>query len=153
MKKLLVSLTVLALGLVGLAEAKSRTVGSPKHATGVALQTADYGGFDISTSVTSATHSTATLHIGNSSTGPGGSGVFAGVIFSESSTGAQEYIEVFDSSVTLNASNSLIARIYNVEGSTKGFVGPKYPIRFKNGLIWKPSVATYDIITVLYNQD
>lgn len=156
MRKILTSFLVLMLAGVGLALAKSRVVGSPKATTGESLQTADYGGVDVATCAFSSNFTTATLS-------GLASGVFHGVQFSSGNIGSYDFVDVFDGSTTLN--RTLIGRFYNVNGSSattisgsnnaaaSGFSGPKYPIRFKGGLIFKPNTATYNMIGVLYNQD
>lgn len=167
MRSLFITL-ILTFTMVGMMEAKSRTVGSPKATTGMALHSADYGGVDVSTGAFAIGHVTATLTMPGSTSpvtaGPGGSGVFHGIMFS---TGRIEhYVDVWDSSVThLTTSGGHIARIYNVANSTmgratltSGFSGPLYPMRFKRGLIWRSDKATgvdelYNIISVLFNQD
>lgn len=155
MKKLLVSVSILTLAMVGLAEAGSRMVGSPKATTGEALHTADYGGVDISTGAFVVGHVTATINGTNLS----GSGAFHGVLFSSGIN--TDFVDIYDSSAThLTTSFGHIARIYNISSSTagvgslsSGLVGLEYPIRFKRGLIWQPSNSNYNIISVLYNQD
>lgn len=162
--KLFLSL-LLTVGLVGLANAFDYKVGAPRDQSGVVLQHTDYGGVSISTrSASDVGLTTATLS--NGFGGPGGSGVFYGVQFASATAGSYEFVDVYDSSVTIGATNRLIARIYNVNGSTvntvggtnnaaaSGFSGPKYPIRFNNGLIWTPGTSGTDIIMgVLFNQD
>lgn len=116
-----------------------------------ALATADYGGVDISTSRFSASHATVTLT---------GRGVVYGAFFSSGAATDFDFVDVYDATATIVSANFHIARFYNVENTTSattstalGFSGPPRPIRFNRGLIWKPSVATYNVITLHFYKE
>jgi len=117
---------------------------------------ASYYGVDYSTSVFSNTFTTVTSQGEAYSMGPIR---FYGITFS---TGlATDFVDVFDSTSVLN-NGSAIMRMYNVTNTTAAVVGgmiasgfaspgpPGIPIRFKRGIIFRPSVATYNSITVYY---
>lgn len=102
--------------------------------------------------------------------------VVYGVMFSTGDCGAANFVDVYESTsiatVTQGAAaDSAVtgviraARFYNVYGSTftgtgainqtcSGFSGAPYPIRVKSRLWFKPNVATYNMINLLYwNQE
>ena len=153
MKKVFLSL-VLLLGVVGLASASERVYSSPSDANGVHLQRSDYGGYDYSISTFSAQASTACVVC---------QGVFTGVNFTTSVVGAMDFVDVFDATSTDKAvlnSPAYIGRVYNTAFSTgfattqaniySGFASFGRPAHFKNGLIVKPNVATYNVITTIF---
>lgn len=148
MKKALFSL-VLILGLAGLSEAKdARVYGVPSAPDGTRLQSSEYGGVTYATSVFSSQMSTGCIVC---------EGAFMGVIFSTGAAAAYDFVDVYDATSTDKATTgTLMTRLYNVNGSTTsgiavgGFSGPRYPIHFYNGVLVKPSVATYNVITTLF---
>ncbi len=112
----------------------------------------NYGGVKISTIGAFLTdHTTVTL---------GGSGVVYGVLWSTGNTTDNDFVEVWDATSTDVTGDSSVFRIYNVANAVSsstvnipvaaGFSGTGYPIRFNNGLIWKPSSAEYNSISLLY---
>lgn len=135
-----------------------------------ALATADYGGTMYSTncvfpnSAAGVNFSTAVIP-GLNDRSNSVRGVFYGVMFSSGSAGSYDFVDVFDSSSSDRAKvDGAIVRLYNTNGSSttwtsavagaaSGFSGPPKPIRFNKGLIIRASVATYNLITVLFQKD
>ena len=115
----------------------------------------DYGGTKYSTGQ-SLSESPAVIHT-TASVGPC---VFQNVIFSSSAIGSYDFVQIWDSSSTFNLSSAASFRFFNTGGSTatvnantyaaSGDAGPRYPIRMKKGLIWRPSVNTYNSIAVQF---
>lgn len=126
--------------------------GVPYDQTGNTLQDADYGGFDVSTAAFSTSFTTITLN---------GRGIVTNVLFSTGNATALDFVDIFDSTAVITTpSNQRIARIYNIENSTGSAIvgsGPsvlnRTPIRFKRGCIWQASVATYNLITVIFYKE
>ena len=117
-----------------------------------ALATADYGGVDVATAAFSSNFSTAAIDA---------QGVFYGVCWSSGALSAFDFVDVFDASntVTANANSQLMIRVYNTSLSTSPTVGLAIagcvptaikPMRYHLGLIFKPNVATYNMINVLH---
>jgi hypothetical protein len=111
----------------------------------------NYGGVDYSTSAFNVRHVTAAVT----------PCIFYGVQFSSGSISALDFVDVWDSTSvagTLGTLTTVPQRIYNVIGSTTtgpganlngagtGFIGPRFPVRMKYGIVWRPSVATYNSI-------
>lgn len=160
MKKVLMAAAVMLFGYA-LAHAGDGTLygvprGGPQN-----LATADYGGVDYATAAFSANMTTVT-YFNTTTSRPSAAGVFYGVMFTSGSTAAYDFVDVWDSTnATTALLQSPITRIYNVNGSTgnagtafalSGFNGPPKPIRFKQGLLFRASVATYNMITVLFQK-
>jgi hypothetical protein len=105
---------------------------------------------EISSSSFSANHTTVTLS---------GSGKWHGAFYSTGSV--FDYVDIWDATATLVLSNHTPTRIYNdrvistatVSTLGQGFSGPAKPIKYKNGLIWKPNVATFNNIHLLHKPD
>lgn len=119
-----------------------------------AVQQADinYGGVNYATSVFTAEYATAALD----------ASTLYGVLFS--SGASSEFVDVWDSTSAERVSTLKLAtqRLYNVNATTaassalagSGFSGPKYPVRMKRGILFKPSVATFNsIILYFWKQD
>ena len=157
MKKYFLSFAVL-LGMVGLLKAEQ--LYSPSDQTGNVLNTADYTGYSYSTGAFTSTHVTAAIPL-QGLTGPQvAPGVFVGVIFSSGVSEVTNFVDVFDSTDT-RLNTAAICRLYNINGSTSPLMGgiaagpvtpPTGPIHFKNGLIWRAGVATYNNITVIFRK-
>lgn len=155
--KVLLFAAIFAAGLVATSEA-GETVAVPAARQSYALATADYGGTFISTSQFSLNMTTVTCR---NTAAQGCSGVFYGAIFSSGSP--TDFISVFDATSTAQALlQGEIARIYNINGSTvgagvpgiaAGFSGPPKPIRYVEGLLWRPNTNAYNIIGVQFYQD
>lgn len=144
MSKFFVSLLCI-LGLYVYLSAEQRVV--PTAQTGEALQFSDYGGYEVSTRAFTTTTATAAT--------AGSRGVAAYVVFSSGST--TEFVDLYFSSETMTLART-DARIYNVANSTDSTLGgqgmgrtPVGPMRFRNGLFWKASVATFNMINVLFD--
>ena len=113
----------------------------------------DYGGTKYSTGNFAVTHITATVSPG---------AVIQGVHFSSGNAGAYDFVDIWDATTVLNSNSYPTLRIYNLEGSTStgvagnsvvaGSSGPRYPVRFKKGVIWKPSVSSYNSLLLQYWQ-
>ena len=127
-----------------------------------ALATADYGGVLYSTNAfgpvvvnTGVNSTTACITAANFAC----HGVFYGVIFSTGDT--SNFVDVFDSTSTdAGVRQGAIVRLFNVNASTggvgafaAGFSGVPKPIRFSEGLIVRPNVATLNSVTTLYSQE
>ena len=153
MKKLAL---IAALMLSCLAKSDARDV--PGDMTNVFM-----GGVDYATSSFSAEIATVTVLFSTQTVDIRGIRTVYGVNFSTGNCGSGDYVDVWDvgsaaSAVSLAIKPTL--RLYNVNGSTNvstgnaspcsGFSGPKYPLRFTQGLFWKPSVNTYNSIQLLY---
>lgn len=134
------------------------TVRTPIADNPQGLITADYGGVDYSTGAFTSNAVTATLVLNSGYA----QGVFYGVLFSTGDL--TDYVDVYDStSSNLIGGGAHIARLYNVARSSNvtgvystvasGESGPRRPIRFKRGLIWKASSASYNMITVLFYKE
>lgn len=144
MKKYFLTAAVMLAGLVALnADTFKTPRGEPQ-----ALFTADYGGVNVATAAFTNAMSTVCYVC---------KGVYYGVMFSTSATPATfDFVDVFDATSAVTAvAIGAYSRDYNVYGSTglgitSGFSGPPKPIRFYNGLFFKPNVATYNNIRVLY---
>ena len=154
-KYILTALFVLSLSAVSFAGGESRSTprGDPQ-----ALATADYGGVDYATAAFSSDFTTAT-YLSTQTSIPSAQGVFYGVIFSSGRADAYDFVDVFDATCTLTRVAAFV-RLYNVAGATtttslanSGFSGPPKPIRFRSGLIFKASVATYNMITGLFYKE
>ena len=154
MKKLLLTALVMLSGLA-IVRAGGPLYNSPRG-DNQALATADYGGYNVSTAAFSAAYTTACIPC---------NGVFGGVVFSSGNLASYDWVDVFDSSTTLSANATLtpMVRLYNVNGSTlsanngastvasaSGWSGTPKPLRFNKGLIFKASVAVYNIIDCLW---
>lgn len=165
MKKVFLTAAVLLLAGVGVLLAGGEMVSTPRG-DAQSLATADYGGVYVSTlafgvSGTGVQFATACISSDFNPTQNYCSGVFYGVQWSSGNAGSYDFVDVYDSTSADTALSRLITRIYNVNGSTatagsnnvsaaSGFSGPPKPIRFSRGLIWRPSVSTYNMIGVLY---
>lgn len=169
MKKILLAMSVVMAGLCAKAFAVGPQWGVPEGDSQQIIQTADYGGVQYATSAFSANVTTVTLLSTPSSTDTvRGRSVVYGVIFSSGVCGA-DFVDVYDATTTVtlvnrgsatNADFQPTARFYNVSGSTSSSVaqnsacsgesGPKRPLRFKNGLLFKPSTNAYNMITLEY---
>ena len=164
MKKYLLT-ALFMLSLAGFASASGQQRASPRGEQN-ALATADYGGIDYATSAFSAAMTTACNTSGDGNVG-WCQGVFYGLWFTSGSVTAMDFVDVFDSTFTpstLGLQNVQVARLYNIFGATNtlvaanqntasGFSGVPRPIRFNQGLMIKASVATYNIITILYYKE
>lgn len=151
MKRYLVSLLFVA-GVFGFLSADSSKRGAPQSYSGETLQFADYGGYNASTGAFTTNMVTAAVV----------SGVVSEVFFSTGSNGGQDFVKLYDATSTINATEDrLIGQWYNmsattftnVGGTIGGSNGPKRPVRFKRGLLWKASTAVYNLITVYFNPD
>ena len=119
---------------------------------GQALASADYSGYEVSTGIFTVDTITATLS---------GSGILRDVVFSTGNAAANDFVDVWDATSTVTANDSvLLGRFYNsasaysVNSSTgSGSKGPKYPLHYGSGLLWKANVGTYNLITVLYYKE
>lgn len=106
----------------------------------------DYGGTEYSTgpiNTIGTAHSTASVS----------PCVFQSVYFSSAAIAGQayDYVEIWDSTSVVNTAGAVSFRVYNTAGSTSVAVGssnPTYPIRMRKGLIWRPSVASYNQILI-----
>ena len=158
MKKCILVAAVMCL-MFGKAEAgdKRNTPYGPSQA----LASADYGGVDVSTLSLSASLKLAFI----------GEGVFHGVNMT-TPTALNEYVDVFDSSSTTvgldggigdypqSSTFIPIARIYNSTQAVTSpgtvypgnVIGLKYPLRVKNGLVFKYQVNTLYLLSVLYTK-
>ena len=126
-----------------------------------ALATADYGGVMYATAAFGPLSGTG---VAVTTVVPSGQGVFYGVLFSTGPGSTPAFVDVFDSTFSptqfSDESGMRMARLYNLRDSTaalageflttSGFTGPPWPIQFKRGLLFRPSVATFNCITVLY---
>src|SRR3990167_2699986 len=138
------------------------TRGVPTTNTGEALQNVDYGGVQYATSSFSTAFSTVTF----SSLTVTGSYVVYGVVYTTGSCG--DYVDIWDfnNAATAHAQAST-HRNYNVSGSTTGAAAGgsalggvcsgqsvlTWPLRFRKGLLWRPSSAGYNQILLLYRRD
>ena len=156
-KYILTALFILSMSAISFAggELRSTPRGDPQ-----ALATADYGGVDYATAAFSSDFTTCT-YLSTQTSIPSAQGVFYGIMFSSGVLGALDFVDVFDSTSVLTRS-AVIVRLYNTasttgsvvnNGSYVGFAGPPKPIRFRNGLIFKASVATYNMITGLFYKE
>lgn len=145
MKKLVLVAAVMFVG--GLLRAEMWNAPSANTQQAISI---DYGGTKYSTSVFSSGLTTAAV----------GPSVVLGVYFS---TGNQfdpaQFVDVWDS--TGGHPNFLLTqatlRVYNngafstgISTMGGGTQGPRYPIRFNKGIIWKPNVNTYNSIMLQY---
>ena len=154
MKKIHILTALIMLGIAGYVVAgELRSTPHGDHPQ--ALATADYGGVYVSTD--------AVFKIGVSTVVQNASGVFYGVMFSSGNIGALDFVDVFDSTDTRILDGAQM-RLYNINGSTMsstgssgngaaGFSGPPKPTRFNKGLLIRPNVATYNLISVLYYKE
>lgn len=147
MKKYILAVAVLLSGVV-VSSAGDRVVGSPRYNNGDPAFNADYAGMDISTAAFTANNTLAFS----------GEGVVTGVIISTPVL-ASDYIIFRDTqSVLTTESTDEIFRVYagtNAvvnNGVQNLLVKLPYPIRVKRGLAYKANVATFNMITVLYNK-
>ena len=156
MKKLLLSVLLLCgVSYLSASEIPSSDVSVPAPF--------EYWGVDYATASFTAALTTTTLEGGTTSYHRGEFTVFG----AEFSTGTcvTEFVDVFDSTNAWAAHNGNergnIHRWYNVHQTTgnlsgtsaapcAGFSGPKYPVRFRNGLMFRPSVATLNFIRIHY---
>lgn len=153
MKKFALTAAMLlgSLAVVHAGELRQTPRGEPQ-----ALASADYGGISFATSAFSTAMTTICVP---TSAFPSCAGIVYGVWFS---TGdiypAPGFVDIFDSSDTrlANAGGDKSIRIYN-QGvfafssmTLSGFNGPPKPIRFSKGIIFRPSVAAYNQINILY---
>jgi len=155
MKKLYVLTAFVMLAMAGISVAgELRQTPHGDHPQ--ALATADYGGVYYSTALFGPLSGTG---ISVTTVCAPCTGVFYGFMFSSGAAGALDFVDVFDATSTVNTkqAGSIISRIYNqngststAAGSTQGFTGPPKPIRFNKGLMYKPSVGTYNVITGLF---
>lgn len=112
------------------------------------LDSAAYGGVDYATSSFSAGIATGCLNC---------VGVINGMLISSDTV--NDFVDVFDSTACniTPGDDKLVWRVY-AGTSTVAFSGGsigtismlQYPIRFTNGLCFRPSVATLNKVTVLY---
>lgn len=142
MKKFILASAVLFVG-VGLLKAEQWE--SPSADTLQPISVA-YGGTKYSIANFSAGLTTAAV----------GPAVFMGVHFSTGNQADTSFVEVWDStggSLTFLRTQPTI-RVYNIGVSTNaaGSSAPIYPIRFKNGIIWKAGTAAYNSIVLQYWQ-
>lgn len=128
-----------------------------------------YGGVKYASSVfsaqiTSVTYSSITAQAFPTPTDmfPQGAYIVYGVDFSTGN--CMDFVEVFDSTSTgliHNKPQPNGARLYNVQNSTSanstsgsitcsGFAGFKYPVRYTQGLFFRPSTANYNMIRLYY---
>ena len=160
-KYLLTALFMLSLAHLAIASGQQRATprGEPQ-----ALATADYGGYDVFQITFTAAITTVAATSGLNNQSPNAAGVVLGVIFSTGLPGALEFVDLYDSSGTaIDVNNDVMARLYNDGKSTttaasagaafEGFSGTPKPMRFNKGLLAKPSVATFNRITVLYYKE
>lgn len=162
--------TAVMLAACGLAYSDGGSLFSVPRGGPQALATADYGGTMYSTQCvfpnSAAGVNFSTIAIGGSTDKTVyARGVFYGVMFSSGNAGSYDFVDVFDSTSSDRAKlDGPIVRLYNTNGSSttwtsavagasSGFSGPPKPIRFNKGLIVRASVATYNLITVLFQKD
>ena len=115
-----------------------------------------YGGVEYATSAFSSALATVTTS---------GGAVLYGVQFSTGNAADIDFVDVWDATGAWNFSTDNTwqkptIRLYNVERSStvggveitteQGFTGPRYPIRMKNGLLFRPSRVNYQSILLLY---
>lgn len=118
----------------------------------------DYGGTKYSTGNFTVSHITATVR----------PAVLQAVYFSSGNAGAYDFVDVWDATCTLRAERDYgttapTIRLYNLSGSTStGVAGnsitagssfPRYPIRMRKGIIWKPSSNSYNSLLLQYWQE
>ena len=139
MKKILFSLVVF-LGLLTVCYA-----GAPESSAGVGLPV-EYGGLRYSTSSFSIDGATIT-----------GWSVINSVFFTSGTT--TDFVDIFRTTVTtvVNPHLNQVLRIYNVGNSTSSIapalgrgISDAGNIRVGPIWMWKPSVAAYNMITILY---
>jgi len=155
MKKYLLTAAVFMLAGLGARAFGGATYVTPRGPD-QALATADYGGVDYATAAFTNTVSTACSNC---------SGVFYGINFSSSTASfgqSPDFVDVFDCKVATAAinDNNVIARFYNANGfgglaiTTSTLVSgwqmaPK-PIRFDQGLFFRPSNVNLNLTTILF---
>lgn len=166
MKKFILAISVIV-GLTMKAFATGPQWSVPEGDSQQMIQFADYGGVQIATSAFSLNLTTVTILSAPSSTDTvRGRSVVHGVIFSTGNCG--DFVDVYDATSTVvlfNQGSPTVAgfqptaRFYNVSNSTSasssagvcsGESGPKRPIRMSKGLLFKPSSAAYNIISLEY---
>jgi hypothetical protein len=148
-------LLIAAFGLFGLAVARAGEMISQPSADTRQPAFPEYGGVRVSTYSGANGAVLPSINFGTATvTGPG---VFYGVMFSTASIYPNpDYVDVYDSTSANQRVGTQIARIYNSNynqsGSTisAGFSGPPLPIRFFDGLIYRPSVNTQPVLGILY---
>lgn len=162
-KKLILALSLLMAGLVGTVQAGSNR-GVPIDQTGQSIQTPAFVGVSYATTAfpVSGTDVLTTTVTYSTQTVAGKYSVF-GVVFSSGNCGSFDRVDLFDSTNTRLSQGSPTMSLYNVNGSTNvssgnasacaGFSGPPVPVRFTQGLLFKPSSAGYNIITILYHKE
>ena len=109
----------------------------------------EYAGVFVATSVLSASVATACFNC---------AGVFYGIGFSTGTNTAADRVDVYDAfsaSMAITNNAKLIAKLYNITNTSASLNSAGYymvpkPIRFSEGLYFKPSVGTYDLINCLY---
>lgn len=125
------------------------------------LDSASYGGVDIATSSFSSSFATACLGAPVTSLASTGSfdtctGVVQGVYIS--SSGNADFVDVFDSTTgaITPTDDKFLFRVYSSSGTppngipTGTWTWLNYPVRFNNGLVFKPSAATLNKVSVFY---
>lgn len=150
-------LTLIAAVMVfGVSLAKAETVLVPAGRGANILQTDAYGGVLVATSSFSA--GVATACVTNSSTSPFCTGVFSGIYIS--SDAGTSFVDIYDSTTAAIVPNDaqFLFRVYTATVTTGQSTGAtagtwnwmQHPARFSNGLVFKPSVATLNKVSVFY---